>query len=460
MQSNITKSTYPFRLGITLYGVAVAVTCIAAHIWPGVTIINILSLAVIIFCAVFGIRYTPLSSRGAVIVMATSSTLISLGIILNVWYFTTFSGGTPADPVLYNTDAHRAWNDALWRLGDVSATAAHPAHGLFGAVIATWIAIFGQSIAVAIIPCMPLLLGSLILTGMTTLRLGYDRRTAIIAMTATAAVCYWLATGMILLKDAYVIAAVAMAAYSLAGRRSISAVWFTAAVIVLFFVRPNYILFLIAALFIVPRGRDCLTMRFGMAILALFVWSIPHLLEITPSVSSVATSDQATLVHYDEPRQMALYSLIGDYKTLAWYTKIALLPVSVAVQFLIPFPWNYMRDVPFGVSQIWAHFAYCWYVFGGILLYYLARTVKRRTGLTPTLRLTLWGVFCWLVPCYLDGGTISRYGLPAVAVMAPAVAVTLLNSWRSRRFLTAMACWAIVLAAVLIVCHYLQNLYQ
>lgn len=192
---------------------------LVACIFPGVSTGNVVALAVITGVAVFGMRHTALSCRAAVTVMAFASTLLAVGIVLNTWYFTTRCGGTPSAPVLVNTDASRTWNDALWRLGDIAGQAAPSEHGLFGALTAIWLAVFGKSIAVAIIPGMVALLASLVLVGLTTLRLGHDRRAAVTAMAATAAVAYWITSGMILIKDPYIILAAAMAGHALTERR-------------------------------------------------------------------------------------------------------------------------------------------------------------------------------------------------------------------------------------------------
>lgn len=259
MDSTIIK--YPYRHAIILYAVSIAVVSSIAYLFPGVSVLNVVALATITGVAIFGVRYTALSGRAAVTVMAVASTLLSIGIVLNTWYFTTRSGGTLSAPVLVNIDASRTWNDAIWRLGDTAGIPAPPEHGLFGAMTAVWMTVFGKSIAVAIIPGMVALLATLILVGLTTLRLGHSITAAVTAMASTAAVSYWITSGMILIKDPHVILSAAMVGYVLTGgekriKHYMSAFLYIAAVILTALVRPNYILVILAGLVVVPCKRE------------------------------------------------------------------------------------------------------------------------------------------------------------------------------------------------------------
>jgi len=236
-----------------------------------------------------------------------------------------------------------------------------------------------------------------------------------------------------------------------------SIAYYIAAVVLLAIVRPNYILFLLVGLIFVPRRHDAVRLRIVLAAITIAIWLIPSFLHLTPRADFVITANEATLITYDDPRLDVFNSVIGYYASLTWYTKLVLMPLLAAIQFLIPFPWNYLRDIPFGLSQAWSHVAYMWYIFGGVVVYYLMLCCRRSSGMTPTLRLTLWALFCWLVPCYLNGGTISRYALPAIALMAPAVGATLVSSCRTRSFATMMILWALLIATILITCFHLQN---
>lgn len=71
-------------------------------------------------------------------------------------------------------------------------------------------------------------------------------------------------------------------------------------------------------------------------------------------------------------------------------------------------------------------------------------------------RLVLWSLVCWLIPCYLFGGTISRYGLMAVPTVAPAVALAVLGPKYSIR--TWMSWAGVALLVVLVSCYIMQSI--
>ncbi len=72
-------------------------------------------------------------------------------------------------------------------------------------------------------------------------------------------------------------------------------------------------------------------------------------------------------------------------------------------------------------------------------------------------RITLWGVAMWLVPCYLFAGTVSRYALPMLPMLAPAVACTLSTSITKRSFMVwSLTFLALIAAALLFINHYIS----
>ena len=76
--------------------------------------------------------------------------------------------------------------------------------------------------------------------------------------------------------------------------------------------------------------------------------------------------------------------------------------------------------------------------------------------LKSVTRLVLWAMLCWLIPCYLFGGTISRYGLMAVPLVAPAVSMAALGPKRSLR---SWMTWAgLALLAILVACFVMQTI--
>lgn len=402
---------------------------------------------------------------GAYVLLAVSA-LLAVGIIANVHYYTAVSGETDAAPVLRNTDALRNWNDAMSILGVGTGESAASTFGMYSAVIGAVLSVTGVSITAALIVSMTMTLMSVICVGVTAWRLTADRRVSALSMASCAAVCYFLASGTLLIKDAWVIAAFALAATGLASaakgdsRRMIVPLIVSAVMLLLS--RPNMLGAIIVGVVICVSAARISERRYRVYLSATAVvlvcatlWVIAGHCEITPEAKGViGLGQQNHWVRYDAPNQMAYYNIIGDYTSLAAWQKVLLMPVSAAVQYLIPFPWNWCRDVVFGPTSLYAHIAYPGYLFGITVLYYLVRR-RRRQPDRALLLLTLWGVLCWLIPCYLFGGTISRYGLVAVPLLSPAVATVIA---RPDKKLYRWTGWcAALLVVVLIVCYILQT---
>lgn len=411
-------------------------------------------------------RWCGGATRTGAYVLLVVSALLAVGIIANVHYYTVVSGGTDAAPVLRNTDALRNWNDAVSILGVGVGESAASTFGMYSAVISAVLSVTGVSITAALTLSMAMTLMSVICVGVTAWRLTADRRVSALSMASCAAVCYFLASGTLLIKDAWVIAAFALAATGLASatkgdsRRMIVPLIVSAVMLLLS--RPNMlgaiivgVVICVSAARIGERRHRIYLSAAVVVIVCATLWYIAGYCEITPEAKGViGLGQQNHWVRYDAPNQMAYYNIIGDYSSLAAWQKVLLMPVSAAVQYLIPFPWNWCRDVVFGPTSLYAHIAYPGYLFGIIVLYYLLRH-RRRQPDRPLLLLTFWGVLCWLIPCYLFGGTISRYGLVAVPLLSPAVAIVIA---RPNKELYRWTGWcAALLVVVLIICYILQT---
>lgn len=422
--------------------------------FPGLTLGNIISLLIISSLFTIAPSFTPYSSQGANIAMSVSSLLLGIGVILNAWYFTTYLGGTPTNPVLVNVDSFRWWNDAIYHFDASNGQKANISFGLYGYVLGAVLKAFGQSVGTALLWSMTLLLTALLFTGLITWRLTCHKKIAFIAIVCTASVCYWLSMGTLILKDAFVILAMIIGGYGFTFDKKYFLFLISISVIMLLFSRPGFILMIMVGIVLNSFKRETASWSIAALCLCFVIWLIPNIAKVVPDFLTVVSSDKGTQVTYNANNQMAFYNIVGDYSQLAFYKKFLLLPFSAAVQFFIPFPWNFMRDIPFGITQAWAHIGYPWYLFGFTFLYYLVD--KFRSYRTKLYRLTLWALICWLIPCYLFGGTISRYGLSMVSLLAPAVAWTLYNMRKSKKFYICLAVYCVIIAIVLIFAHHLQ----
>lgn len=439
--------------------VAVAATCMVLFaLWlffPGLTAGNMLALGLMVAVAAAAPVLMPVRSAGFGVAMTVAALMLGAGVILNAWFYTAGLGGTPSDPVLVNNDSFRWWNNALYRLDPSSGADVHVSHGYYGYVLAGVLWVFGRTVGTALLWSMAWILGSLLMTGALAYRLTASRKVTVIGVVATAAVCYWLSMGTLILKDAMVFFAILTAAYAMAGpsRRFVALV--AVSTVLLLVSRPSYILLLVVGVVLTHSRRRKLFSTVSAVVLCLVVWGIQSYAVMDTYRAVVEYSGEVSGFTYDAPNQVALERIIGHYPDLPAWKKILYLPLTAVVQFIIPFPWTYARDIPFGLTQFWCHMGFAWYVFGFVFVYYLVS--RWRTYRSPLYRLSVWALLCWLVPCYMFAGTVSRYGLSFVAVMAPAVALTLYDNRRSRRFYLWLGAFCVVVAAVLVAAYHLQK---
>lgn len=423
---------------------------------PGVNVVQAFAgLLLVSAGALLAYTLTGARTRTGEVILTASALLLSVGVVLNVWWFTAHSGGTDSSPVLLNVDAARYWNDALARLGR-GGELAQASHSFYGAVVAGVISCFGQSIMAVLIFQMAQTLAALVLCAAVCRRLGLDSWTATLAMGACAAVCYFLVSGTLLTKDPWVFVTMGASGMALSGRR-LNVLWLALAAVMAVAVRSGCLLMFVVGLYVtvfrMPRGQRQWVLRSIAAAILVALFMIPELTQYAPSIASRLSITES--VHEVHPQQYAYYGLVGDYYQLPLMRRILLLPFTAVTQFLIPFPWNFWRDTVFGITEVYAHISYPWYFFGALLVYFLA--TARRCASRSVLPYVLWGVVCWLVPCFLDGGTISRYGLPAVPLMAPGVGVVIARHRHHRPLKIWLMVFVILLVITLIVCYRLHT---
>lgn len=424
-------------------------------IFPGMTAGNRVALLLITGAAVTATNWQPFAGKGAVYTMAVASLLLGAGVILNTWYFTTVLGGTPSDPVLINDDSFRWWNDALYHLNADEGQRTYPNHGFYGWILAGVLFVFGKTVGAALLWSMSLVLASLLTTGMLCHRITSDTRTCVAAMAATAAVCYWLTMGTLILKEAFLFLGMLVGVYALTCSKKRRLALLAVASAMLMLTRPGTILMLVLGLAMFGTDRRNIYWSLCGAAVCLIFWEIPNLISFTPDYAQVFDERNTGAFVYTAPNRMAFYNIVGDFSELPFYKKILWLPASAVVQFFIPFPWNFARDVPFGITEAYAHVAYPWYLFGAVFIYFLATNLRRYRSVI--FRMSVWALICWVSPCLYTGGTVSRYGLPLVAIMSVAVAYTLIKNYKNRRFYTYLGIYCVILGVALIVAHHLQT---
>ena len=422
-------------------------------VFPGFTAGNLICVCVLAGLAVASPLFTPFASRAATLTMTIVTLLLATGVILNTWYYTTVLGGTPESPVLINEDSNRWWNGAVNLLSSDRGYQIEDSYGFYNKVLAMILEVFGDNVGTALLWSMTLIVISVLLTGILSWRIIADRRVAVLSMICVSAVCYWLSMGTLILKDALVICAVLVGAISFTTRSKLS--FFSLvllSVVMLSCSRLSCLVILAFGALIV--GADKKNIVYRLIAVALFVLAYLYAIHLSAKTAFAMPDAVSSGTSYTAPQQMAFYNVFGNYMILPLYVKLLVLPVTAGVQFLIPFSWTWARDIPFGLTQAWAHIGYPWYIFGFIFIYFLVGQI--RSYRTILFRLSVFAFIGWLIPCIVTGGTVSRYGLPFVAIMAPAVAYTIFKNYRVRQFYVYLGVCAAILTVVLIIAHHLQ----
>ena len=433
----------------------------------GVQLTASLTVAAVAAIAIYR-RVLHGSNAGEWVLTATAA-VMAMGVTLNVYYYTTVVGGTLDAPILINDDSSRYFRAAecimAGNYGELEGSFA----GVPLMTAALW-AILGKSIVWPLAANVFLTLFAIALGGRLAARLlRRDTATSALAMALTASVCHFTGEGMILLKEPMVYVGFLMTIIVLArlykGRRMTASQWvqFVTGCVLLSSVRSSMLMFVGLLMLLLLRHaavrRMWVSLLVMAAVMVVCYVGASHIqgFGYERHVSTIKGSGYVPYQYLCNPRYDGYMSIVGRYMQCSPIEKIALLPVTVAVQAAIPFPWTMMRDVPFGYSQIWNHIALPWYLLAGILLFYFAVLWWRRA---TSLRLwALWALLCWVITAYLYAGTVSRYVMPVVPMLVP-LAVYVIEQIRSRRFVKTFkvcACgYSVLLVLALTAGYFIQ----
>ena len=404
-------------------------------------------------------------------VLSITATVMSLGITLNTYYFTSVLGGTLDAPVLLNSDALRYFTYAenLYD-GDFSA-----AFGDFLGIpiitAALWI-VLGKSIVWALAACMALTLMAISLSGrLAAILLRHSRPSSALAMALTAAVCHFTGQGMVLLKEpliyfAFLLTAIPLAHFYMGNRISARLiVTFVVGCILTALVRSHALHFVTLGLFMFLPMQFTRKRILTVAVATVCIFAciagggyLSHTGTVKQSNLASGTGEITLVYLGDDSRYDGYKSIFGEYFELPIARRIAILPATAAVQYAVPFPWNFVRDTEFGYSQAWNHITWPWYAIGCIILFYFIWLWRKKS--TPLRLWALWAAICWLIPAYLFGGSVSRYVMPFIPILVP-LALVVIGELRSHRHITPFKWWATSYAVVLILaltaCFFIQN---
>lgn len=457
----------------------VVVVLIALLLLPGAHVLSTFLSLVGVWIIVSGVyQAAPWRNREGWWTLLIAATVMSVGMIANVHYFTVHSGATTELPLLNNPDSHRFYYDALLTMGyDQGVTVDIKNHG-YGFLISQLWHITGVTIVAPMVLNVLAMLLSILLCGGIAWRMLRGETTksgrwiASCAMIMSASVCYFLNSGTLLLKEAFLILAFSLIGFSISSlvkmptsrRRCVKMIlMFTLGVVILSFLRFNFLIMPIIGVLILMRWqKKHLAMSVIMVSICVVAWVVTaHICYQSQSEMAVVSvklmkgAHLETSFFLDDPHHAAYNGLVEGYLDYPWWKKALLLPLSAAVQYLIPLPWGFGDDIQYGYTLAYAHITWPWYLVGGLIVYYFISASRRSPDILR--RVTFWGALMWLVPAYMFAGTVSRYTLPLLPLLIPS-AVYVVATWRQH---TSMRRWmwiyGILLALALIAGYFMQQ---
>lgn len=414
-------------------------------------------------------RMTPHPTQAGGYTLLVVYTMLAIGVVANVHLYTVGSGASDEMPVLLNDDASRYFRHALcFAKGEEGELEYRLQLGYPWFIAQIW-RVTGISIFAPLVVNMALILGAIIVSGMVCGRILRTGKAELWGMIATASVCYYLATGTLLLKEAGTALAIALAGYALTyivypeKSKGKEILIFALALALLSIFRFNYIpIVAIGVVLVTPWRRESVVVSGVMLLLCIVVWGVNYsILLPSEAVDNYMSGigDGSTMkgnYFYDHPQHRAHNEMIGNYIDYPIWKKILWLPISAITQFLIPFSWGMERDICFGYTLAYARIGYPWYLIVGAILYGLWQTMRDRKSTGIPMRWIIVGIVLWLIPAYLFAGTVSRYALCFLPLLVPLAVDTIQKHWRTRAFRIYTSIYIAVLAATLITCHHLQ----
>lgn len=445
-----------------LSGIVAVAACLC--MWPGARVSFVIPAYMVVMAIVMSVfsacRWR--SAAGAYILLAMV-TLSTCGVVINVnWYTTVFSTGVDS-PVLLNWDAATDWDRALYNLGLSTDPGLFNSRHLAG-IAAGLMAVFGVDITVPImfnVLCYGL---TLVAMGSIAYAMTSDRRIALGTLVAGSTMCYLFTQSTWLIKDVPVTLCIAVIACMLVRWRmdGCSRWWewmlLAVSMVLLLFLRANfmYMVALGAGLMALRRDVRRLDWKFIVVIVAAILMRMvyDHYFN-SVSAEALITVDGTTTLNNHKTASRAWDKMHpGGYEDFSVGRRLLFLPASVAVQFLIPFPWNFGRDMIFAPTMVVAHFGYCWYYAGALILYWIF-AAGRRSPRTMQLS-AVWGVAMTVLTAWMSAGRVSRYCLPYLPLLLPCAAFVAVKMWRRRSLWVWLGVFTAILVPTLLVCHHLQ----
>ncbi len=412
---------------------------------------------------------------------AGSWVLTGVGLLLvavavqSMWDCTLARGVTMEVPVM-NSDDWRYYRWALHHYDQRIAAPKTPFVGLPVTMLLLW-RLLGVSLLWPVAFNILLALVAFIFVGQTAVRvLGgrVDQQPAVIASTAmglSATLFFLLAQVPHVQKEAGVLLSMTLLAFALARRRDDSSPWWPSAIVacvglfVLAFYRASAVYMVVpgSAMLLLAQWRSR-NRTYALVVMALTVgwllvglYASDYTLQKQGEILFSEKMNKSYLIG-NMPSQAPYEYIIGNYFSYPMWRRILLLPVTMAVQFIVPFPWVYVsHGVDWG--DLLCRIQWGWYFVGGLSIYYF---VFRAWGRDSLGWWPWWVAFMYAVPAYTVAGSVTRYVLPIEPLFAILATYVVLRLNRGRwhdTFKSFIIGYTVLLLTALTLCFNIQSSY-
>lgn len=433
----------------------IAIVLISAllAIFPGASFVGVLlELVAVYFISYLLLQRLSKGAKGARYALLAIWTLMSIGMVLNINWFTIANDGTVVDPVLLNDDANCAWVQLQSLLSgtDSNIVLSRRGYGTF-----LYIINLGGTPTIDSLLCVNMLaiLIAIILTAAVCAEIlgGYKKSKVFsTAMILLGSVSCFIGSGVLLIKDAICCLMIVASFYAVFAEKNgtTSLVVMMVSTLLCLLIRPQMLLFMVmipmVGIFLNNKNRGIYTMLIVLMIAA-YIYIVNQEYSALPFDANNGTSRFD--INIGPQGRLAAYSAVSaNYEQISIFGRIIRLPFSFAVQWLTPLPWAFGRDMVFGPSQAWMHVSFMWYAVGGMGLYCLIFKLKnmpRKASWSLIISFT-----AMLAIAFVTGGTVSRYCLPWIPAMIPAATwLVVSNNYKTKSFKV----WAIAYGTLMLI---------
>ena len=154
--------------------------------------------------------------------------------------------------------------------------------------------------------------------------------------------------------------------------------------------------------------------------------------------------------------QQFYHDLLNFYFLRPYWYKMLMLPLTMSVQFFIPFPWTYYENP--SLINVLARLTYGWYVVGGVALFYFMVISWRKgenMGIWPW-----WPAMAYAAMACVMAGSVARCVVPIYPLFVPVAMFVLCRLYEGRwrkQFVWWSVCYVVAVTVVLLLCLEIQQ---